>query len=127
MSHKLLEDDIKGWKHNTFDQVIVKKKKIMARSDGIHNCYQRNENYTGLKKLEKNLEAKLSIILKKGRVIMVSEISNAMRVRWWLSDGDRNTRYYHMKTINRRRKNKILMLKNDQGQWIEEEKQLQEL
>lgn len=37
MSHKLLEDDIKGWKHNTFDQVIVKKKDIMARLDGIHN------------------------------------------------------------------------------------------
>ncbi|KAF7812935.1 ribonuclease H [Senna tora] len=30
----------------------------------------------------------------------------------WIKDGDRNTRYYHTKAINRRRKNKIVMLKN---------------
>ncbi|GAU10769.1 hypothetical protein TSUD_426120, partial [Trifolium subterraneum] len=42
----------------------------------------------------------------------------------WLMDGDRNTRYYHMKTITRRRNN-ILMLRNTDGQWIEDVDQLQ--
>ncbi|MCH82315.1 hypothetical protein A2U01_0003117, partial [Trifolium medium] len=45
----------------------------------------------------------------------------------WLKDGDRNTRYYNLKTINRRRRNNIVMLKNDHGEWIEDNVQLQEL
>jgi hypothetical protein len=44
-----------------------------------------------------------------------------------IKDGDRNTCYYHVKTINRRRKNKIMMLKNDQNEWIEEEADLKEM
>ncbi|MCI03256.1 hypothetical protein A2U01_0024292 [Trifolium medium] len=38
----------------------------------------------------------------------------------WIKDGDRNTSYNHLKTLNRRRRNKILMLKNDQGHWEED-------
>lgn len=38
----------------------------------------------------------------------------------WLADGDRNTKYYHLQTVNRRRKNKILMLKDEGGNWIED-------
>lgn len=43
----------------------------------------------------------------------------------WLVDGNGNTKYYHNKTINRRRRNRINMLKNDEGQWIEDVYQLQ--
>lgn len=42
----------------------------------------------------------------------------------WINDGDRNTRYYHLKAINRRRKNKILMLHDSKGILVEEEEQL---
>lgn len=47
----------------------------------------------------------------------------------WLADGDRNTRYYHLKTVtrSRRRKNDILMLRDDQGQWIEDVEQLHDM
>lgn len=30
----------------------------------------------------------------------------------WIQDGDRNTRFQHLKTINIRKRNKILMLRN---------------
>lgn len=33
---------------------------------------------------------------------------------------DRNTRYFHTKTVIRRRKNRISMLKNNQGEWEED-------
>lgn len=39
----------------------------------------------------------------------------------WMKDNDRNTRYYHLKTLNSRRKNKILMLKDQNGDWVEDE------
>ena len=32
--------------------------------------------------------------------------------------GDRNTAFYHMTTVIRRKRNKILNLKNGQGEWI---------
>jgi hypothetical protein len=42
-------------------------------------------------------------------------------------DGDRNTRYYHLKTINRRRYNNVIMLRNDFGEWVEDPVQLQSM
>lgn len=42
-------------------------------------------------------------------------------------DGDRNRKYYHLKTIHRRRKNKTTMLKNDSGAWVEDKDELKEL
>lgn len=36
----------------------------------------------------------------------------------WICLGDRNTSYYHTKTIIRRRKNRILKLKAESGDWI---------
>jgi hypothetical protein len=42
----------------------------------------------------------------------------------WIHDGDRNTRYYHLKTIKRRKKNRIVMLRNQDGEWIDDEEVL---
>lgn len=45
----------------------------------------------------------------------------------WLMDGDRNTEYYHMKTIIQRRYNKIIMLKNEQSDYIDKEEELKKM
>jgi hypothetical protein len=42
----------------------------------------------------------------------------------WIHDGVRNTRYYHLKTIKRRKKNCIVMLRNQDGEWIDDEEVL---
>jgi hypothetical protein len=65
--------------------------------------------------LERKLQNELREILKKEEMMWFQR-SRAK----WLIDGDQNTRYYHLKTINRRRKNNILMLKNSEGHWIED-------
>ena len=36
-------------------------------------------------------------------------------------EDERNTKFYHTKTINRRQKNKIRKLRNGDGDWIENE------
>lgn len=53
---------------------------------------------------------------------MVLEGENDM-----LKDGDRNTKYYDARVMNRRRRNKVIMLKNDKGVWIVDVKNLQEM
>lgn len=42
-------------------------------------------------------------------------------------DGDRNTKYYNLKMVNKRRKNKILMLKEENGMWIKDEDEIKKL
>lgn len=37
----------------------------------------------------------------------------------WLREGDLNTRFFHQSTIQRRRRNMILKLKAEDGQWVE--------
>lgn len=41
-----------------------------------------------------------------------------------MQDGTRNTRYYHLKEVNHRRKNIIIMLHDEAGQQMEEETQI---
>lgn len=36
----------------------------------------------------------------------------------WFVDGDQNAKFYHLQTITRRKRNRIIMLKNDSGEWI---------
>lgn len=38
------------------------------------------------------------------------------RVQWY-KVGEKNTRFFHLSTVYRRRRNKISMLKNDDGEW----------
>ncbi|CAN0837158.1 LINE-1 retrotransposable element ORF2 protein [Linum grandiflorum] len=42
----------------------------------------------------------------------------------WLALGDQNTRFFHASTIQRRRRNMILSLKDESGRWIEEPNEL---
>ncbi|XP_024179118.1 uncharacterized protein LOC112185138 [Rosa chinensis] len=42
----------------------------------------------------------------------------------WLAHGDHNTRYFHQSTIMHRRRNKILRLKNDEGTWLTNERDI---
>lgn len=78
----------------------------MARLQGIQIFLQMSEGYAWLKKLEKKLEIELNNILKNEK-LMWFQRSRAK----WLMDSDRNTRYYHIKTIKRMHYNNIVLLK----------------
>nr|KYP38810.1 Transposon TX1 uncharacterized [Cajanus cajan] len=45
----------------------------------------------------------------------------------WLEFGDRNTRYFHGTTLVRRRKNKVVKIQNELGEWIEDKAKLEAL
>jgi hypothetical protein len=114
-----VKHDLKEWKFHTFDQVLHVKKQLMARIDGVQRRIQSRNGSRGLWMLENNLQNKLRDILKKEELMWFQRSREK-----WLIDGDRNTRYYHMKAITRRRKNNVLVLKNNEGHWIEDVNQL---
>jgi hypothetical protein len=83
----------------------------MARINGIQRKQHIERNNKFLEKLEQNLQQELTLILKQEEAVWFQKSRSQ-----WIKDGDRNTRYYHVKTINRRRRNKIMMLKNEQNE-----------
>ncbi|XP_058726567.1 uncharacterized protein LOC131597925 [Vicia villosa] len=117
---KRIETDATEWKKWSISHVQRVKKGIMARLHGIQCKMQHSYNNTGLIKLETKLQGELYNVLRQEE-LMWFQRSRAK----WLVDGDRNTRYYHLKTVNRRRHNKILILKDDSGRWIEDGAEIQ--
>lgn len=45
----------------------------------------------------------------------------------WIREGERNTKFSHVSTICRRRRNKIVMLRDADGQWVDDPERLQAL
>ncbi|GAU34270.1 hypothetical protein TSUD_321160 [Trifolium subterraneum] len=117
-----IEKAIKEWKFHTIDQVLHQKKHLLARIGGVQHSLQRGLNRGGMRRLEKRLQDELSSIIRKEE-LMWYQRSRAK----WLKDGDRNTKYYHLKTINRKRRNNVNMLKNDSGQWVDDVFQIRNL
>lgn len=47
------KEGIKSWKGNSFDQVLRKKKEYLAKINGVQRCIHLNDNYSGIRTLEK--------------------------------------------------------------------------
>ncbi|XP_016434006.1 uncharacterized protein LOC107760469 [Nicotiana tabacum] len=88
------------------------KRRILARIAGI----QKSPNYqfnSYLLNLESNLTNELDSILK-------NEEDFWKLKSWinWLNERDANNRFFHTSTLNRRRRNRILSLKEESGNWL---------
>jgi hypothetical protein len=117
-----LTTTLQKWNYNFFQRVIHKKRELFNRLSGIQRKVQLGQGHRGLKSLENKLNQELSNILMQEERLWFQR-SRAK----WLHDGDRNTKYYHLKTINRRRKNKILMIRDEEGVWIEDEEHIRNM
>ncbi|WJX13116.1 hypothetical protein P8452_03545 [Trifolium repens] len=106
----MVETKLRTWKNETFGNVKKKKKDLLARLGGIQKKRDTNDMNRYLASLEHMLQTDLAEILQYEE-LMWHQRSRAK----WLYDGDRNTKYYHIKAVNRKRRNKIVMLRNCEG------------
>ncbi|KAK4476678.1 hypothetical protein RD792_015838 [Penstemon davidsonii] len=101
---------LKEWNKCSFGNIFFRKRRILARLNGIQKrlCCEENQY---LSDLEDELIGDYNLILKQEELLWFQK----SRVKW-LVEGDRNTKFYHMTTVCRRRNNKVVALKID-GEW----------
>ena len=84
----------------------------MARLNGVQKAMVTRPN-TFLITLERKLLLELALVNSQEEELWALK----SRINWMIQ-GYRNTTFYHMSTLIRRKHNKILNLKDNQGEWI---------
>ena len=113
-------DETIRWNRMHFGNVFNRKKNIMARLNSIQGALaNRPSNF--LINLENELLKELEVVLSQEEDIWALK----SRVNW-LVQGDRNTNFYHVSTLVRRKRNQILAIKDSVGEWIFEEMAIKE-
>jgi hypothetical protein len=93
---------------------------LQARIGGIQTRIQNHNVDYRLRRLEQRLQLELAKVLKQEELMWFQRSRSK-----WLADGDHNTRYYHLKTTNRCRRNNIIMLRKTSGEWVDDMQSLQ--
>lgn len=100
------------WNKEVFGNLFWKKRNIMARLKGIQKSLDYKPN-PFLNELNTKLQDDLNTIFQQEEVFWFQKSREK-----WLMQGDRNTSYFHLTTIVRRRRNRIEGLLDDNHVWI---------
>lgn len=107
-----------SWNQNQFGNLFHRKKRILARLKGI----QESLSISPCPFLV-DLEGKLR--MEYAEVANLEEEFWALKARiLWLVEGDRNTSFYHTSALVRRRRNRILCMKDRVGNWLNGEREI---
>ena len=90
----------------------------MARLNGVQKA-MANQPSSSLVLLENQLLKELEVILEQERDLWALK----SRINWMIL-GDRNTSFYHVFTLARRKRNYISGIKNEVGEWLSEEREV---
>nr|POE91951.1 hypothetical protein CFP56_33154 [Quercus suber] len=101
--------DLKKWNKEVFGLVRERIKAIQAN---IAEIQQKSPT-------KENLELEASLNLELDDWLTKEELRWKQKSReLWLKEGDRNSRFFHLSTLNRRRRNRISEIKLEDGSWI---------
>ncbi|KAG8472183.1 hypothetical protein CXB51_036508 [Gossypium anomalum] len=101
----------KEWNLNTFGSLFKRKKEVMARIKRVQRILE-DKPMRNLRKLDFCLRQDMELILDLEELLWKQKSCCD-----WLINGDRNTKYFHRRTLNRRRNNRIEALKLSNGSW----------
>ncbi|CAL9024686.1 unnamed protein product, partial [Prunus brigantina] len=101
-----------SWNRQVFGCLFRKKRRLLARLESIQRnlCLGFNPY---LSTLESELATEYNLILEQEELFWLQKSRNT-----WLKEGDRNTHFFHLSTVIRRRRNKLEGLNNEAGIWI---------
>ncbi|OMO94467.1 reverse transcriptase [Corchorus capsularis] len=101
--------NVKTWNREHFGNVFYKKQKLLSRLLGAQKALSDQPSQF-LIDLDSFLRKELQLVLRQEESLwaMKSRVS-------WLTKGDNNATFFHTSTLVRRKKNKIIKLKDDSG------------
>ncbi|KAK8585322.1 hypothetical protein V6N13_076196 [Hibiscus sabdariffa] len=108
------------WNKTVFGYIGTKKQIIMASLRGIQKALCSCTS-SFLRSLESALILVLEHLLDQKELLWRQKSRSD-----WLLQGDRNTRYFHRRAVNRKQRNKITTLKLPDGTWCDDVSTLQD-
>ncbi|KAL4320027.1 hypothetical protein GQ457_18G015790 [Hibiscus cannabinus] len=107
------------WSVEVFGIIDHRKRQLLARLRGIERSLETGPNLY-LEELEKALKLELDIVLMQEESLWHQRARNA-----WIEKGDRNTRFFHLSAMIRKKRNSNKALKID-NQWCVDQNRLRE-
>ncbi|XP_074290582.1 uncharacterized protein LOC141617299 [Silene latifolia] len=116
-----LSTNLQRWNEDVFGNIFRKKRELFARIEGCQRVLSARRQHH-LIKLEARLRKELDTILEREELLWYQK----SRVEF-IRDGDRNTSYFQVSTLVRRWRNRINLLKNDEGVWVEDRDEIKSM
>ncbi|KAJ7965205.1 Ribonuclease H [Quillaja saponaria] len=109
---------LKWWNKEIFWNYFQRKKQALSRLEGIQKALERaHSNY--LARVEQDVHKDLLEAFYQEEILWYQKARGK-----WLNFGDRNSKFIHTSTIILRKRNKIISLKDNMGNWINDEEAL---
>ncbi|CAN1744115.1 LINE-1 retrotransposable element ORF2 protein, partial [Linum perenne] len=115
------EDDCRNWNSEVFGHIFKRKRYLEGRLKWLESRNQSSFSEEQAR-TEEEVRAELEKTLWQENMLWLQK----SRLQW-IRDGDRNTKFFHLSTLKRRKFNAIKGLKREDGSWCFDERELQEL
>lgn len=112
---------LKRWNKEVFGNIQQRKEGLLKEIQVVQDLLDLNQTDI-LLTTEENLIQELDVVWEQEEVLWFQKSREK-----WMEFGDRNTTFFHTSTIIRRRRNRIEALRDDEGRWISDKQELENL
>ncbi|CAA7030621.1 unnamed protein product [Microthlaspi erraticum] len=116
-----LKVKLRKWNKEVFGDIQTRKEKLLTEIKAIQALLESTQTDALLQR-EGELLREFYIVLEQEEVLWYQKSREK-----GITLGDRNTKYYHLTTVVRRRRNKIESLKDDEGHLVTQPRELEKL
>ncbi|KAI9074584.1 hypothetical protein K1719_043425 [Acacia pycnantha] len=115
------KEEIQRWNSETFGGIGHRKRRLFRRLNGIQRKIELHPDvhHGFLIDLETSLREDLENVCFQEELLWLQKSTSD-----WVCLGDRNTSFYHLKALMRRKHNHVSQLKLSDGSWLSNEDQL---
>ncbi|XP_057814743.1 uncharacterized protein LOC131028476 [Cryptomeria japonica] len=117
---QVLKQKIKAWNISSFKNIFFEKLRIEGELEALNQKLMLNGMNKEEFKLENNLKEEYHNVLKIEEVFWRDKSREL-----WISEGDRNTKFFHASLKARRIHDKINSIKDEFGQWRTSDEEIQ--
>eukprot|EP00253_Pinus_taeda_P015484 PITA_15484 len=118
---KMLKAEIKRWNTTAFGHILKEKEQIIQEIKKTQQQIISEGRSEELAQKEQNMESKLLEREKQEEVLWRQK----SRIRW-LREGEKNTKFFHKSTVQRRMRNQISQVINAQGEKVETQEEIEQ-